>query len=66
MECLNGECATGDGEGRSIAEKFGELIPQNEKYKQRGRVCVTFSAFIVADVTISFRSRLRDKTVGWR
>lgn len=66
MESLNGERATGDSEGRSIAKEFGELIPRNKKpEQQQERVGITFSAFIVADVTISFRSRLRDKTVEW-
>ena len=65
MECLNRKCATRDSEGRSIAEEFGELISRNERLEQGEGVCVTFSAFIVADVTTSFRSRLRDKTEEW-
>lgn len=64
MECLDGEGSTRDGEGRGVTEEFRELVPRDKQLEEQEGGSVTFSAFIVADVTISFRSRLLDKTVG--
>ena len=64
VEDLHRECTTGDGKAGSVAVELGEL----EKWALSGRFRVmgerflTFSAFIVAEVTISFKSLRRDKT----
>ena len=63
VECLDGECSTGNGEGWCIAEEFGKLVPSIRDESNGDRIWITFSAFIVAEVTINFRSRLRDKTL---
>lgn len=64
MENLNRERATWNSEARGIAVKCRELVmivsvlPKNVNIHKR----LTFSAFMVADVTMSFKSRLLDKT----
>ena len=61
---LHRECTTGDGKAGSVAVELGEL----DKWALSGRFCamgerfLTFSAFIVAEVTISFKSLRRDRT----
>lgn len=67
---IDGECSSGDGETRCVVVELGELpkfdecisVVRKPVRADPFQVRLTFSAFIVAEVTISLRSRRLDKT----
>ena len=65
VENLDRECTTGDSEARCVAVELGELINALSicvPVSRKPQNVFTFSAFIVAEVTINFKSLRRDKT----
>lgn len=61
MENFNRECTPRNGIRRSVAVEIGKLMG-HELLNSINNNNRTFSAFIVAEVTMSLRSRRRDKT----
>jgi hypothetical protein len=67
MEDLDREGPTRNGEIRRFAEEVGELdryALSVDRIEPSHHRLLTFSAFMVADVTISLRSLRRVRTVG--
>ena len=62
MEGLDRKRPTGNGKTWCIPVECRKLPPSSEFLPDKIRRARTLSAFIVADVTISFKSRRRDRT----
>ena len=62
VEHLHWERSSWNGESWSIAVELGELAHRSELNTEDGMEQLTLSAFMVADVTISLRSRRRERT----
>lgn len=66
MEYFDGKGATGDGICRGISVEPGELVSSVSTSSTKSETQdLTFSAFMVADVTMSFKSRRRERTDGF-
>jgi hypothetical protein len=63
VECLDRECSTRDCEAGRTPIELGELRLCQLQCALKWNSEQTFSAFMVADVTISFKSRRRESTV---
>ena len=62
MENLDWECPPRNSKARRVAIKRGKL-PKDQPPDTKNRIVeLTLSAFIVAEVTISFRSRRLERT----
>jgi hypothetical protein len=64
VEYLNGESTARNGKARSLAVEVGKLDGKKAEKRSimENTITLTFSAFMVAEVTISFKSRRLDKT----
>lgn len=65
MKYFDRECTTGNGIRWGISIEPGELVSSLNSGPATWKILtLTFSAFMVADVTMSFRSRRRERTGG--
>lgn len=65
MEHFDRKSPTGNGICWSISVECGELVSSLNRVSAMWKISdLTFSAFMVADVTMSFRSRRRERTDG--
>jgi len=65
MKYFDRECTTGNSVRWGISVEPGELVSSLNKGSTAWKIAtLTFSAFMVADVTMSFRSRRRERTGG--